>query len=199
MAKASTKTKKATAKKPTPVKKAKVVAKAPVKMTAKVQPKASAKAPVKTAEKAQPVQKAEKVEVKSNSTSTQAKAALSKESAKKPEKVAAEALGEKAAVAAAPVPAVEEQIPESQQDSTPAELKTLYKKISQAGNNWDNVHKLASKVLKAKSYKMSEKFEAKTPILHKLLGWGYILSSENNRIQVLFKEGVKTLITNYSK
>lgn len=44
-------------------------------------------------------------------------------------------------------------------------------------------------------YKMSGSYEAKTPIKHKVLGWGYILSSNNSRIEVLFQDGVKTLIT----
>ncbi len=44
-------------------------------------------------------------------------------------------------------------------------------------------------------YKMSGHYEAKTPIKHKVLGWGYVLSSNNSRIEVLFQDGVKTLIT----
>ncbi|OQW48995.1 MAG: hypothetical protein A4S09_12835 [Proteobacteria bacterium SG_bin7] len=44
-------------------------------------------------------------------------------------------------------------------------------------------------------YKMSGHYEAKTPIKHKVLGWGYVLTSNNSRIEVLFQDGVKTLIT----
>ncbi len=44
-------------------------------------------------------------------------------------------------------------------------------------------------------YKMSGHYEAKTPIKHKVLGWGYVLSSNNSRIEVLFQDGIKTLIT----
>lgn len=78
------------------------------------------------------------------------------------------------------------------------EKKAVARKLTQAGTNFENVYKIA-KSMKAKNYKMSESFEVRTPIMHKVLGWGFILSSENNRIQVLFKDGVKTLITNYNK
>lgn len=84
------------------------------------------------------------------------------------------------------------------QDATDQEKKALARKLAQAGTNYDTVYKIA-KAMKIKNYKMSESFEARTPIMHKVLGWGFILSCENNRIQVLFKEGVKTLITNYQK
>lgn len=54
-----------------------------------------------------------------------------------------------------------------------------------------------SKSLKAPAYKMSDSFEARTPIVHKVLGWGFILTSQNNRLEVLFEEGLKVLISNY--
>ncbi len=85
-----------------------------------------------------------------------------------------------------------------QQDATDQEKKALARKLAQAGTNYDTVYKIA-KAMKIKNYKMSETFEPRTPIMHKILGWGFILSCENNRIQVLVKEGVKTLITNYQK
>lgn len=50
---------------------------------------------------------------------------------------------------------------------------------------------------KAVPYSMSATFEPKTAILHKVLGWGYVLKSHNNRIEVVFKDGLKILITNY--
>ena len=54
-----------------------------------------------------------------------------------------------------------------------------------------------AKGIKPLPYKMSDNFEARTPLLHKVLGWGYVLSSQNNRLEVLFKDGVKVLIANY--
>ena len=46
-------------------------------------------------------------------------------------------------------------------------------------------------------YSMSGVFEAKQSISHKVLGWGYILSVQNDRLEVLFESGTKMLISNY--
>ncbi len=54
-----------------------------------------------------------------------------------------------------------------------------------------------SKALKPMPYKMSDNYEARTPLMHKVLGWGYIITSQNNRLEVLFKDGIKILIANY--
>lgn len=53
------------------------------------------------------------------------------------------------------------------------------------------------KALKPTAYKMSESFEARTPILHKVLGWGFIITNQNDRLEVLFQQGIKFLISNY--
>ena len=50
---------------------------------------------------------------------------------------------------------------------------------------------------KAYTYKMTEQFEALKPINHKVLGWGFILTNENDRLEVLFQNGIKMLISNY--
>ncbi|MFN3454082.1 MAG: hypothetical protein ACK41T_03925 [Pseudobdellovibrio sp.] len=50
---------------------------------------------------------------------------------------------------------------------------------------------------KALNYKMTDTFESLTPIQHKVLGWGFILSNENDRLEVLFENGIKMLISNY--
>ncbi len=50
---------------------------------------------------------------------------------------------------------------------------------------------------KAKQYNMRETFEAKSSLQHVKLGWGFILSNINDRLEVLFKEGIKILISNY--
>jgi|GEM_PF-677086 len=46
-------------------------------------------------------------------------------------------------------------------------------------------------------YNMSGKFDANRPLEHKVLGWGYVISNENDRLEVLFRSGVKMLISNY--
>lgn len=46
-------------------------------------------------------------------------------------------------------------------------------------------------------YQMTGTYEANTPIQHKVLGWGYVLSVQNDRLEVLFETGTKMLISNY--
>lgn len=50
---------------------------------------------------------------------------------------------------------------------------------------------------KALPYNMSQAYEGPAPIQHKVLGWGYIVSIQNDRLEVLFESGSKTLISNY--
>lgn len=50
---------------------------------------------------------------------------------------------------------------------------------------------------KAVQYKMSDKFTTMTPMQHKILGWGFILTNENDRLEVLFESGIRMLISNY--
>lgn len=50
---------------------------------------------------------------------------------------------------------------------------------------------------KALNYKMTESYPTLIPLQHKVLGWGYILSNENDRLEVLFENGIRMLISNY--
>ena len=50
---------------------------------------------------------------------------------------------------------------------------------------------------KAVNYSMSGTYPAQTPIQHKVLGWGYVLTNNNDRLEVLFETGKKVLISNY--
>lgn len=61
---------------------------------------------------------------------------------------------------------------------------------------WDELFKKYGKE-KATVYKMSEKFNSLTPLQHKVLGWGFILTNENDRLEVLFETGIRNLISNY--
>ena len=61
---------------------------------------------------------------------------------------------------------------------------------------WQELNKRYGKE-KAVTYKMSESFESLKPIQHKVLGWGFILTNDNNRLEVLFENGIKMLISNY--
>ena len=48
----------------------------------------------------------------------------------------------------------------------------------------------------ALNYKISGVYKMKTPIMHKKFGWGYILSVRNDRLEVIFRENVKFLVSN---
>lgn len=50
---------------------------------------------------------------------------------------------------------------------------------------------------KALTYKMTEKYPSLSPLQHKVLGWGFILTNENDRLEVLFENGIRMLISNY--
>lgn len=84
-----------------------------------------------------------------------------------------------------------------------AEAKSKIKPIKiERGNaadekaKWQELYKRYGKE-KAVVYKMTEAFDALKPLQHKVLGWGFVLSNENNRLEVLFENGIKMLISNY--
>jgi small-conductance mechanosensitive channel len=68
--------------------------------------------------------------------------------------------------------------------------------ISALAQKWSTLYKKAEQI-EAKPYNMKGQFEEKTAIVHKVLGWGYILANRNDRLEVLFKDGIKYLISNY--
>ncbi len=51
----------------------------------------------------------------------------------------------------------------------------------------------------SRAYNMSESFEPKTPIEHKIHGWGFVLKNINDRLEILFESGIKVLISNYKR
>ncbi len=75
-------------------------------------------------------------------------------------------------------------------------LNIALDRLSDLGAQWMSLYE-RSKELEALPYKMSGTYEAKTAIMHKVLGWGFVLSSQNDRLEVLFKDGIKILIANY--
>lgn len=68
--------------------------------------------------------------------------------------------------------------------------------MNEEQSRWYDYAKKFGKV-RPREYKMTEQFEAQTPIFHKVLGWGYILSNEFDRLEVVFESGKKMLISNY--
>lgn len=61
---------------------------------------------------------------------------------------------------------------------------------------WNALFK-KSDAIESKPYNMKQIYNEKTAIIHKVLGWGYILANRNDRLEVLFKDGIKYLISNY--
>jgi hypothetical protein len=61
---------------------------------------------------------------------------------------------------------------------------------------WQGLYSKANK-LPAPPYNMKNTYEKQTPIKHKTLGWGYITDNKNGRLEVLFEDGIKYLISNY--
>lgn len=68
--------------------------------------------------------------------------------------------------------------------------------VERLKEKWNELHDL-SEGQASKKYKLSEEYEPNTALQHPKLGWGYVLTSQNNRIEVLFEDGIKVLISNY--
>ena len=60
---------------------------------------------------------------------------------------------------------------------------------------WEVYYK-KSKELKPQPFNISARFIAKTPIEHPQFGWGWILEVSNDRLEVLFEDKVRKLISN---
>lgn len=95
--------------------------------------------------------------------------------------------------AAKPVAAPKEKASRSRKISVSASADEAASALAQ---KWANLFKKSSQI-EAKPYNMKNTFEEKTAIVHKVLGWGYILANRNDRLEVLFKDGIKYLISNY--
>lgn len=93
---------------------------------------------------------------------------------------------------AAPLQKIEAEKPKKK---TAAQKKKEKLEID-ANVKWGDLYE-KYKQLKPVNYSMKDVFEANQPIQHKILGWGWVISSENDRLEVLFKDGKKMLISNY--
>lgn len=63
--------------------------------------------------------------------------------------------------------------------------------------HWEELHE-KFRHEKAQAYDMKGSFEAGRPLMHKVLGWGWVIANENDRLDVLFKDGRRILISNYN-
>ena len=73
---------------------------------------------------------------------------------------------------------------------------SLGEATSALAQKWSSLFKKAEQI-ESQPYNMKGVFAEKTAIVHKVLGWGYILANRNDRLEVLFKDGIKYLISNY--
>ena len=65
-----------------------------------------------------------------------------------------------------------------------------------ANSKWASLYSKAQKI-PVSPYNLKSQYEPETAIQHKTLGWGYILDKKNDRLEVLFENGIKYLISNY--
>lgn len=106
----------------------------------------------------------------------------------------------------APVEVVEKPVkaaaPKAPRVEKPVKTKVVPLRASKAASagddegRWQDLYE-KYKSEKAQAYDMKGAFEAGKPLQHKILGWGWILSNENDRLEVLFKDGRRMLISNY--
>lgn len=126
-------------------------------------------------------------------TAKKAPAAKKAAAPAKPKKEAA-AKAEEAAVEAKPEKVKKEKAPKAPKISKAQAAAD--KAASEDNKKWNDLkEKYGSE--KAATYSMSAVFEANKPVQHKVLGWGFIQSVQNDRLEVLFETGPKMLISNY--
>ena len=145
-----------------------------------------------------------------------AKKVAKKETPKAPAKAAPKAkeVAKKAPAKAAPKAAKEKEVtPEAAPevlDAAPAKKadgkkapKGKAKKADKVvtpvtDNRWIELREKHAKD-KAPKYSMTGQYQANQPIEHTKLGWGFVLTNVNDRLEVIFQDGVKILISNYNQ
>lgn len=197
----------AKAKKPAAKSAAKPAAKKPVaKVAAKKAPAKASKA-VKPAKVVKPVAKAAAKVTAKPTIAKPAKAApkpvIKAEPAVKPVAKAPEPKKEPQDQGDLLIEKAKEEMASINADAKQAEKASKVKPIKiERGNltdekaKWQELNKRYGKD-KAQPYKMTDVFESMKPIQHKILGWGFVLTNENSRLEVLFENGIKMLISNY--
>lgn len=98
-----------------------------------------------------------------------------------------------------PVETKEEKTKRTKAEKAAAKVEAKAAQILETANtDWLELHK-QFKNIKPLPYSMGDEYPEKCVINHKLLGIGFVIKNINNRIDVVFKDGQKTLITNYKK
>lgn len=81
-------------------------------------------------------------------------------------------------------------------ESMPSKRAKKYEGATEEESKWLELRD-KHRNIKPNIYRISDVFQERTPIEHKTLGWGFILSVVNDRLEVLFRSGIKQLISNY--
>ncbi len=85
---------------------------------------------------------------------------------------------------------------ESVLQASKLDLKNLSPEAQEQYKRWLKLQRQLAEE-KTLDYKMTEDFELKAPISHRVHGWGVVVQKRDNYIDVLFEVGLKTLIVNY--
>ena len=135
---------------------------------------------------------------KSAKPAAKAKKAEAPKKAEKPAKVtvAKEAPAEVKATKPAEAKPSKEAAAKARKEA--AQQKLDLAKLSEEEKKWVEIYE-KHKGDKPQTYDMKATFEANKPLQHKILGWGWIMSNDNDRLEVLFKDGKRILISNYNR
>lgn len=181
-----------------PAKKEARAAKKPATKTAK--PAKKVAKVVKPVKAAKPAPKAVKAAKKPAAKAVKPAAKLAPSPGPKKTVKPAPAVAKPVAKAAAPKAAPKKETAKEAVAVEPVTKKEKKLKLDKTNLSDDQIkwHELQDKYssVKAPTYSISGQFEAKSPIQHKIFGWGYILSNEYDRLEVLFEDGKRMLISN---
>jgi len=98
------------------------------------------------------------------------------------------------AKAEAPVKAP--KVPKVKVEKISAAQRKLDKAAADSTAHWAELQQKHGQE-KPQAYDMKLQFEAHRPLQHKVLGWGWVMSVENDRVEVIFQDGKRILISNY--
>ncbi len=151
---------------------------------------AKTKTSTKTAKKAT-AKKAEKKVAKKTVKKVEKPAKKVKKTAAKKTKKA-----KKAPVRLTNKPVATIENPQLNEPITREDFKNMSPEAQEHYKRWLKLNKqLADEA--PQEYRMSEDYEIKTPLQHKVHGWGVVMQKRDNYIDVIFENGIKTLIVNY--
>lgn len=74
--------------------------------------------------------------------------------------------------------------------------KLVEAQLEKLALKWEALHAKAD-AIPSEIYNMRKTFQPHTGLKHKTLGWGFIIDNKNDRLEVLFQDGIRYLISNY--